>query len=83
LSDLGFCLYAGLVQLSHEEISRLSVDERLELIGQLWDSLEHESLPLSDAQGRELDRRLDTLDGDRAAGTTWEQLRDELARRCP
>ncbi|HEY1294588.1 MAG TPA: addiction module protein [Chloroflexota bacterium] len=71
------------MQLSSEEIRRLSVDERLELIGQLWDSLEHEPLPLSGAQQRELDRRLAALDEDRAAGMDWEALRDELERRCP
>jgi putative addiction module component (TIGR02574 family) len=76
-------LYAGLVQLSREEISRLSVDERLDLIGQLWDSLEHEALPLTEGQQLELDRRLATLDDDRAEGVSWEALRAELERRCP
>ena len=71
------------MQLSSDEISRLSVDERLELIGQLWDSLEHEALPLSDAQQHELDRRLATLDQDRAEGLSWDQVRAELERRCP
>lgn len=71
------------MQLSSDEISRLSVDERLDLIGQLWDSLEHEPLPLSTAQQQELDRRLTTLDQERAEGQSWEQLRAELERRCP
>jgi putative addiction module component (TIGR02574 family) len=71
------------MQLSSDEIGRLSVDERLDLIGQLWDSLEQESLPLSSAQQDELDRRLETLERDRAEGVSWEALRDELARRCP
>jgi len=71
------------MQLSQEELGRLTVDERLDLIGQLWDSLEHEALPLSSAQQHELDRRLETLDDDRAAGVSWEALRAELARRCP
>ncbi len=71
------------MKLSSDELSRLSVDERLDLIGQLWDSLEHERLPLSSAQQDELDRRLDTLESDRAEGVSWEALRDELARRCP
>jgi putative addiction module component (TIGR02574 family) len=72
------------VQLSGEEISRLSVDARLDLIGQLWDSLEHEPLPLSDAQQQELDRRLAALDHEPGTrGQSWEQLRAELAQRCP
>ncbi|MBV9322848.1 MAG: addiction module protein [Chloroflexi bacterium] len=71
------------MQLSSDELRRLSVDERLELIGQLWDSLEHEPLPLSDAQQHELDRRLESLESDPAEGVSWEQLRAELERRCP
>jgi putative addiction module component (TIGR02574 family) len=71
------------MQLSSEEIGRLSVDERLELIGQLWDSLDHEPLPLSTAQQEELDRRLATLDHERAEGQSWEQLRAQLERRYP
>lgn len=71
------------MQLSSDEISRLSVDERLELIGQLWDSLEHEPLTLSTAQQKELDRRLASLYHERADGQSWEQLRAELERRCP
>jgi putative addiction module component (TIGR02574 family) len=71
------------MQLSSDEIRRLSVDERLDLIGQLWDSLEHEPLPLSTAQQQELDRRLAMLDHERADEQSWEQLRAELERRCP
>jgi putative addiction module component (TIGR02574 family) len=70
------------MQLSSDEIGRLSVDERLRF-GQLWDSLEHEELPLSEGQQLELDRRLTTLDRKRAEGQSWEQLRAELERRCP
>jgi putative addiction module component (TIGR02574 family) len=71
------------MQLSSDELHRLSVDERLDLIGQLWDSLEHEPLPLSSAQQQELDRRLGSLEGDRAEAVSWEALRAELERRCP
>ena len=69
------------MQLSSDELRRLSVDERLDLIGQLWDSLEHESLPLSSTQQRELDRRLAAFDQERAEGLSWEQLRAELEQR--
>jgi putative addiction module component (TIGR02574 family) len=71
------------MQLSSDEISRLSIDERLDLIGQLWDSLEHEQLPLSTAQQHELDRRLAALDQERPDGLSWEHLRAELEQRCP
>jgi putative addiction module component (TIGR02574 family) len=71
------------VPLSAEEIRRLSVDERLELIGQLWNSLEREALPVTVAQQHELDRRLAALDEERAGEATWESIRAEIARRCP
>ena len=69
--------------LTREQITRLSSSERLELIGQLWDGLEREQLPLTDAQQEELDRRLNSLERDRREGITWTALRAELEQRCP
>jgi putative addiction module component (TIGR02574 family) len=46
------------MQLSPEEITRLSPDERLSLIAQLWDSLEDQQVQLTPAQQAELERRL-------------------------
>ncbi|MGC2620119.1 MAG: addiction module protein [Acidobacteriaceae bacterium] len=69
--------------LTHEELSRLTPPERLELISQLWDSLESEHLPLTAAQQDELDRRLATLDADRHKGITWAILKAQLEQRCP
>lgn len=67
--------------LSPDQISRLSPEERLTLIGQLWDSLHETEVSLSGAQRNELERRLSTFDLDRAEAVTWEQLQAELARR--
>jgi putative addiction module component (TIGR02574 family) len=69
--------------LSSDEIARLSPDERLALIGQLWDSLEDEQVRLTTAQQRELERRLASLDRDRAHTVTWEDFKAELTQRCP
>jgi putative addiction module component (TIGR02574 family) len=69
--------------LTPDEIGRLSSAERLALIAQLWDSLEHEQLPLTAAQQAELDHRLGSLDRDRQDGVTWEALKAELAQRRP
>jgi putative addiction module component (TIGR02574 family) len=71
------------MHLSHEEIARLSPDERLSLIAALWDSLDDEQVPLTAAQEAELDRRLATLEHDESEGITWDALRAELERRCP
>ena len=71
------------MHLTPDEIGRLSPDERLALIAQLWDSLDDEQVPLTRAQEAELERRLARLDEDRAHCVTWEALKAELAQRCP
>ena len=45
------------------DITRLTPEERLELLEQLWDSLSStpDAVPLTDAQREELDRRLDDV----------------------
>lgn len=69
--------------LNSDELARLSPEERLALIGQLWDSLRDTEVPLPEAQRAELSQRLSSLDQDRTQSVTWEQLRAELARRRP
>ena len=69
--------------LGPDEIVRLSPPERLALISQLRDNLEHEQLPLTSAQATELERRLISLDQDRRNGVTWAALKAELEQRCP
>ena len=71
------------MQLTHDEITRLSPDERLALIAQLWESLDDNQVQLTPAQQAELERRLATLDRDRTQSVTWETLKAELDQRCP
>jgi putative addiction module component (TIGR02574 family) len=71
------------MQLTHDEITRLSPDERLALIAQLWDTLDDNQVQLTPAQQAELERRLATLDRDRTKSVTWETLKAELDQRCP
>jgi putative addiction module component (TIGR02574 family) len=55
----------------------------LALIGQLWDSVEREQLPLTDTQKMELDHRLSSPHEERRKAVTWAALKAELERRCP
>jgi putative addiction module component (TIGR02574 family) len=71
------------MQLTQDEITRLSPDERLSLIAQLWDSLEDHQVQVTPAQQAELERRLATLGDDRGQSITWETLKAELEQRCP
>jgi putative addiction module component (TIGR02574 family) len=59
-------------------IDRLSVEHRLRLIGEIWDSLSTESIPIPESHREELDRRLAAADADPAAGRPWEEVRARL-----
>jgi putative addiction module component (TIGR02574 family) len=58
------------------DVTRLSRDEQLDLLDDLWASLgrDPEALPLSDAQRVELDRRLDELETEGPVGLTWDEV---------
>ena len=62
-------------------LTDLSPQERLALIGDLWDSLDDADVPVTPAQRAELERRIATTADDRAVAVTWGQLRAELRRR--
>ncbi len=65
------------------DINQLTEEERLDLIERLWDSLSKttESLPLSDAQRAELDRRLDDLERGEGNGIPWDQVVRRVRKR--
>jgi len=71
------------MQLTHDEVARLSPDERLALISQLWDSLDEHQVPLTPAQQAELEHRLATLEHDRGESLPWDALKFELEQRSP
>ncbi|WP_437612050.1 addiction module protein [Sorangium sp. So ce834] len=58
------------------DIARLSRDEQLDLLDELWARLgrDPDAFPLSDAQRVELDRRLDELEADGPVGLTWDEV---------
>jgi putative addiction module component (TIGR02574 family) len=62
------------------DISKLAPEERLALIGDLWDSLRTrpETLRLTPAQQKVLDRRLDELDSGDAAVISWDDAKRRL-----
>ena len=70
-------------QFTPEQLVRLSPPERIALIAQLWDSLEHHQLPLTTAQEAELESRLSSLNEDRKNAVTGAALKAELEQRCP
>lgn len=66
---------------SNVEINNLTAEERLALLGEIWDSLNPEDVPVTDAQRAELDRRLDDLEGDRDLGIPWDHVLRQIRDR--
>jgi putative addiction module component (TIGR02574 family) len=65
-----------------DNLRELSIDERMQLIEALWDSItaEQEALEVTDAQKAELDRRLEAHAASPSGGMPWDELRDRLSR---
>ena len=59
------------------DLDSLTPAEKLELIGELWDSLEADDVSLTKAQKDEIDRRLE-LD---EPGVPWEEVEARLRSR--
>ena len=63
-------------------LEALTAQERIVLMGRLWDSLDPAAAaPLSPALTAELARREAETDADPATGIPWDALRDELQAR--
>ena len=62
------------------DIKRLSVDERMALIEEIWDSIvaENAVIPPTPAECAELDRRLEAMEKDPTAGNSWETIKRRL-----
>jgi len=68
---------ASLKQLG---IEKLSVEERIALVEELWDSIA-EATPLTEAQRAELDRRLEDHKRDPGGAVAWEVIKASITAR--
>src|SRR5262249_17390883 len=59
-------------------VSKLTAEEKYDLIDDLWRSLSPDEIALSPALRAELDRRLERLDRDGPAGVAWEDVYAEM-----
>jgi putative addiction module component (TIGR02574 family) len=70
------------MQWNREEIWKLSVAERLQLVEDIWDSIaqENASIELTEAQVEDVDRRIAELERDPGSTKTWSEVRERLER---
>ena len=64
-------------------IDKLNIEERIELIGEIWDSVSAETgdLALSPEMKEELDRRLNAADANPEAAIPWEEVKQNVLSR--
>lgn len=65
------------------DVSKLTADEKLDLIDDLWRSLTPDDLMLGPTLRAELDGRLDRLDRDGPVGVAWDEVYAEMASGKP
>ena len=69
-----------------EQAKKLSISDRINLVEEIWDTIaeENQAFELTDAQKRELDRRLETARSNAgqgaAFGRTWEEIKAEFMK---
>lgn len=63
-----------------EEAKKLSIQERLALVQEIWDSIadDNECFELTDEQRQELDRRLQSFRENPSQGRAWEEIKTEF-----
>lgn len=81
LWSVRFATRIRLMTNSKIDLEHLTAEERLNLIGQIWDSLQAEDVPVTDEQKAELDRRIEEMDGDGKRGIPWEEVMDRIRGR--
>jgi putative addiction module component (TIGR02574 family) len=69
-----------------EQAKKLSISDRILLVEEIWDTIaeENQAFELTDAQKRELDRRMDLMKANagqgRAIGRTWDEIKAEFMK---
>jgi len=70
--------------LTKTDILNLSISERIQLAEDIWDSIPEvpDSLPLTEDEKAELDRRLDAYHNNSNEGSSWDIVRERISNRA-
>ena len=63
-----------------EQAKKLKVSDRIRLVEEIWDTIaeENETFELTDAQKRELDKRVEWIRNNPGQGRTWDEIKAEF-----
>jgi putative addiction module component (TIGR02574 family) len=61
-----------------DQVMQLPPEERLELMDDIWDSLDEADVPLTPEQVQEMERRIAEHHADPSSSRLWEEVRAEL-----
>jgi len=77
-----FAIISGMAMELTEQARNLSIPDRIRLVEEIWDTIaeENQMLELSDAEKRELDRRLEWIKNNPGQGRTWEEIKAEFMK---
>jgi putative addiction module component (TIGR02574 family) len=65
-----------------QQAKKLSIPDRILLVEEIWDTIaeENQAFELTDAQKRELDRRLELARTNPGQGRTWDEIKAEFLK---
>jgi putative addiction module component (TIGR02574 family) len=65
-----------------EQAKKLSIPDRILLVEEIWDTIaeDNQAFELTDAQKRELDRRLELGQANAGQGRTWDEIKAEFMK---
>jgi putative addiction module component (TIGR02574 family) len=70
--------------MKNKELSKileLNVAQRILIVEEIWDSIvadSPDSVPLVESQKKELDKRLNSYQGNPAAGSSWNKVKERI-----
>jgi putative addiction module component (TIGR02574 family) len=66
--------------MTRDDVMAMSVDERLDLLELIWNTLEPDDIERTPGHEEELDRRLETFESDKSHGRPWDIVREDILR---
>ena len=61
-----------------QEIKKLTVAEKISIIGEIWQSMDKEELPVTDSQKLEVRERIERYNKGKTKFFTWDEIKSEL-----